>query len=328
MIEDNKTEQPTVKKLADARKKGQVAYSQDFVSAAILVGGVIAFFFFGEFIYDRFTNLYITILKYINTPYDNAIISLSHKGISYFILTITPILLATLIFAIISNISQVGFNFSPIKWNFNIKGIFSFSALMRVVWWMSKFLTISLVYVLILKTIMPQISHLMNTEIPKMFEFIFREGFYISAILAVTLLILGILDLAYQKWKFLQDMRMTKQEIQEEKKQTESIIKTKIQYTTPHFTKNIAQANIIITDSEHTIIALRYNPKTKSVPVCVAKGQRKNALSIEEIAIKNKIPIVKDKLLVRALYKIVEPGDSIPPNFYHKVAEVLSSLLN
>jgi flagellar biosynthesis protein FlhB len=310
-----KTELPTSKKLAEARKNGLVAYSQDFTAAMILIGGVLALFASAHFIYQRIAYLYTNItINYLNTSYDQNIEDLLIKGVKYIAITLSPVLLLVFLFAFFANIAQVGFCFSPLRWHQPIRKIITLSSLTKIPWGILKLSVIAAIYFFIFRSVMPQISHLMNAQASQILSFLSKEAFYISAIISVTLFIFSLVDLMYQKWRFTQNMKMTPQEIQEEHKNTAQPKKYRPQQT--------AIPNLVISGSVYAI-ALKYDTKNMSIPQCTHKGVVKH---IEKIAIKNKIPIIKNPSLVQDIYVSAEVGSNIPSNFYHRVAQVLATL--
>jgi flagellar biosynthetic protein FlhB len=149
--------------------------------------------------------------------------------------------------------------------------------------------------------------------------------------LVLLLLVLGILDFAYQKWQFLRDMRMTKQEIKDEFKQMEGDpkIKAKIRQIQMEQSKkrmlaDVPKSDVVITNPTHLALALVYDAALAQAPLVLAKGQDLMAERIKDIAREAKVPIVENKPLAQALYQAVDVGQVIPLEFYKAVAEVLS----
>jgi flagellar biosynthetic protein FlhB len=147
----------------------------------------------------------------------------------------------------------------------------------------------------------------------------------------VLLLILAILDYAYQRWQFMQDMKMTKQEVKDEYKQIEGdpVVKNRIRQAQREASKkrqlnDVPKADVVIANPEHFAVALLYDRREAPAPVVLAKGQDFMAQRIKDIARENKVPIVENKPLAQALYRAVEPGEVIPAEFYKAVAEILS----
>jgi flagellar biosynthesis protein FlhB len=149
-------------------------------------------------------------------------------------------------------------------------------------------------------------------------------------VLAV-LLLLGVLDLVYQKWKHNRDLRMTKQQVKDEMKQTDGDPETKKrrmrmqqEIASQRISSAVPRADVIVTNPEHISIAIQYDQEKMNAPRVIAKGADYLALRIRQIAMLHKIPIVERKPLARALYKDVPVGAEIPPDFYQAVAEILA----
>ena len=148
--------------------------------------------------------------------------------------------------------------------------------------------------------------------------------------LIAVILILAVIDYAYQKWQTTQDLKMTKQEVKDEMKQTEGDpqIKGKIrqkqrQMAMSRMMQEVPKADVIVTNPTHFAVALSYKQGMKA-PLVVAKGQDLVAQKIKRIAKDNRVPIVENKPLARALFSSVEVGDAVPENLYQAVAEVLA----
>lgn len=147
----------------------------------------------------------------------------------------------------------------------------------------------------------------------------------------LVLVFLAILDYMYQKYDYEKQMKMTKQEIKEEYKQTEGNpqIKSKIrekqrQISMRRMMQEVPKADVIITNPTHFAIAVKYDPHQAQAPKVLAKGQDLIAQQIKKIAMENDVPIVENKQLARTLYDVVDIGDTIPPDLYQAVAEVLA----
>ena len=147
----------------------------------------------------------------------------------------------------------------------------------------------------------------------------------------MALAILAFLDFAFQKWQFLQDMKMTKEEVKEEWKQTEGDphVKARIrslqrEASRKRMMSSVPQADVVVTNPTHLAVALSYDSDKASAPIVVAKGRALLAEKIKQIARENNVPIVEDKPLAQALYKQVEVGEVIPILFYQAVAELLA----
>jgi len=149
--------------------------------------------------------------------------------------------------------------------------------------------------------------------------------------IAVILLILAVFDYFYQWWEYEKSLRMTKHELKEEYKQVEGdpLIRSKVrerqrQLGMRRMMQEIPRADVVITNPVHYAVALRYEPNENDAPVVVAKGQDYLALKIKEIAKENNVTVVQNRSLAQALYRSTEIGQTIPPELFHAVAEVLA----
>ncbi len=149
--------------------------------------------------------------------------------------------------------------------------------------------------------------------------------------IAAVYMIIALADFAYQKVKFSNDMKMTKQEIKEEFKQQEGDPQIKGQIrqkmreaSRRRMMQDLPQADVVITNPTHYAVAIKYDPEEADAPVVIAKGEDHMAARIKEVAKENKIEIVENKPLARMLYANVEIGEAVPPELYQAVAEVLA----
>lgn len=338
--EGEKTEEPTAKRKQDALKKGQVGRSQEINAAFVLLAGFFILKSLGGDAVHEVMN-YSTYI-YSNLNFDVNEESIMQIFISIVILmakTSMPLMLFIMIIGLAMNVAQVGFNFSTEKLSFDpgklnpIKGfgrIFSKRSLVELVKSLLKLAIIgSLVYIYLSEELL-QMPKLIFTDlfagVNKVSDIVFGLAFKIIGMF----FIMACMDLYYQKWQTNQDMKMTKQEVKEEFKQQEGDpqIKGKIrqkqrQMAMSRMMQEVPKADVIITNPTHFAVALKYEPGMPA-PIVLAKGQDLVAQKIKEIARDNRVPIVENKPLARAIYAAVEPGDSIPQELFKAVAEVLA----
>jgi len=155
--------------------------------------------------------------------------------------------------------------------------------------------------------------------------------FAITLKITIIMLILSFLDLLYQRWQHSKDLRMTKNEVKQEAKQSEGdpLMKSRIkavqrEMSNKRMMQEIPEADVVVTNPTHYAVALKYDAATMESPKVTAKGLDLIALKIREIATKNNIPIVEDRVLARVLYSTIEIGSEVPPKLYQAVAKVLS----
>ena len=335
-----KTEEPTAKTRADARKKGQVGRSQELNTAFVLLVG----FFSLKFLWD---SIYLSIASYTTYVFSNLNQRVDTENIIHIFIgiivvlakTAFPIMFAIMLIGLAINFFQVGLNFNTESIEFKldklnpINGfgrIFSKRSLVELAKSFFKILVIGFfLYRFIHEQIlaMPQFMFFdLTTSLALVAEIIFQMAFIVIGVI----MIMALMDYGYQKWQTTQDLKMTKQEVKDEMKQSEGDpqIKGKIrqkqrQMAMARMMKEVPKADVIVTNPTHYAIALSYQ-QGMSAPLVVAKGQDLVAQRIKEIAREARVPIVENKPLARAIYAAVQIGDAIPQELYQAVAEVLA----
>ena len=343
-----KTEEPTSKKLDDARKEGQVAKSKEIANAF----GLLALFLvlklyvgtMGESFIEVFRGIYGQIPKLIQM-YDGmvptaALMVLIKSVMLRMLLILAPVLLVSLVVAFVCDVVQVKWRVTtkPLKPKFSkmnpIKGfgrIFSPNSLVELLKSVAKIGIVAYVVYSYLKDRLEDVFILydlaLNTAIGLVGEIVIDVGIRIAAVYMV----LAFLDFAYQKWKFKQDMKMTKQEVKDEYKNAEGDPQIKgkqkqrmREASMRRMMQQLPEADVVITNPTHYAVAVKYDPDKYDAPYVLAKGQDYLAQRIKEIAKENDVEIVENKPLARMLYANVEIGGLVPPELYQAVAEVLA----
>ena len=335
-----KTEEPTAKKRADARKKGQVGRSQELNTAFVLLVG----FFTLKLLWY---SIYLSIASYTTYVFTNLNQSVDTENIIHIFIgiivvlakTAFPVMFAIMLIGLAINFFQVGLTFNTESIEFKldklnpINGfgrIFSKRSLVELAKSFFKILVIGFfLYRFIHEQIlaMPQFMFFdLTTSLALVAEIIFQMAFIVIGVI----MIMALMDYGYQKWQTTQDLKMTKQEVKDEMKQSEGDpqIKGKIrqkqrQMAMARMMKEVPKADVIVTNPTHYAIALSYQ-QGMSAPLVVAKGQDLVAQRIKEIAREARVPIIENKPLARAIYAAVQIGDVIPQELYQAVAEVLA----
>ena len=343
-----KTEQPTAKKLDDARKEGQVAKSKEIGNAFSLLAlflvmklylGIMGNAFLRGFhaVYNQIPD----IIKLYNGELPIAsIYTLIRTMMFQLLIIIAPILLVALAVAIICDIVQVKWKptSKPLKPKFNklnpIKGMqrfFSANSIVELLKSLAKLAVIGYVVYSYLQDRLSQVLILydisLNQAIALIGEIVIDLGIRIAAIY----MIIAFLDFAYQKWKFKEDMKMTKQEVKDEYKNQEGDPQIKgkqkqrmREASMRRMMQQLPEADVVITNPTHYAVAIKYDPDKYDAPYVLAKGENHLAQRIKDVAKENNIEIVENKPLARMLYANVEIGELIPPELYQAVAEVLA----
>lgn len=343
-----KTEPATQKKLDDARKEGQVAKSREianglgllalFVLLKVWVGhmGVQMMEIFPR-IYDRIPAMADYWNGHMPETDTKAVFVLMMKEI---ILIIAPVLIVGFIVAFVSDVIQVGWKptakplqpkFSKLNPLKGFKKIFSVNAVVELIKSLAK---IGLILFICYSYLKDKWGLLLN-----LYDMSLMQGVALAAEtvtdlgirIAAVYMIIALADFIYQKVKFSNDMKMTKQEIKEEYKQQEGDPQIKGQIrqrmreaSRRRMMQNLPQADVVITNPTHYAVAIKYDPEVADAPMVIAKGEDYMAARIREVARENKIEIVENKPLARMLYANVDIGQTVPPELYQAVAEVLA----
>ena len=336
----DKTEEPTAKKRADAAKKGQVGRSQEMNTAFVLLVGFFSLKVLWDYIYHSIADYTMYIFSNMNQTIDTeTVVRLFIGMVTVLAKTALPIMIGIMLIGLAINFFQVGLIFStekiePKLSNLNpingIGRIFSKRSLVELVKSLLRILIIGGFLYVVLKheflTIPQFIYYDLGTSLAKIADIIFTMAFKIIGVI----LVIAILDYAYQKWQTTQDLKMTKQEVKDEMKQSEGDpqIKGKIrqkqrQMAMARMMQEVPKADVIVTNPTHFAVALQYK-KGMAAPVVVAKGQDLVAQKIKAIAWEHRIAIVENKPLARTLYATVEIGYAVPQELYQSVAEVLA----
>ena len=339
MADEEKTEDPTSKKLGDARSDGNVPKSGEVVGATILLFGTIYMLFWSTVTYDSIKKLMIYIFNQIGQELDSSDYYAIFYTMMYEILyALAPFFLLVVILAIILNIAQFGFLLIPVKIKFSklnpisgLKGLFSLKKLLEGVKLLAKLSLIvfvmSILFGLTYKAFLAMMDKDISTSLDSMFVILL---YFLEAILFIVI-IFAIIDFFFMKHYYMKSLRMSKQEIKDEHKNMEGDPKVKakirnIQFQL-HFERmraNAKDADVVITNPTHYSVALKYDSSVNSAPKVVAKGIDFLALKIRDIAKENKIPIIENPSLARALYDQIEVDQEIPNEFYKAMAEVFS----
>lgn len=338
-----KTEKATPKKRQDARKKGQVLKSQDVTSALVLLSVFLFLMIAGTSMRDGIMSFFNeTFSKYmlIDTLSIKLVVKIYKDVLSEMAVIILPIMAIAMIAGIAGNFLQFGFLFSaePLKFDLTkldpIKGIkrmFSVKSLIELLKSILKITLIGSVTTAILwKNIDDVLSLSFKTPGATLIT-VSKLTVFMGIAASVVLLIIAVLDYFYQKFEYEKNLKMSKQDIKDEYKNSEGdpLIKSKIkqrqrEMAMRRMMQEVPQADVVITNPTHYAIALKYDEETMDAPKVVAKGTDFVAQKIKFIAKENEVVMVENRPLARAMYDQVEIGQHIPDEFFKAVAEVLA----
>ena len=343
-----KTEPATSKKLSDARKEGQVCKSRELDQAVTLVALFLILKVFVSFMGSNFVQLFYEIYNKIPETVSArevgsvAIMSYLHHAVIASVKLSWPFFAAGVAVAFLINIVQVKWQVStkplkpkPDKFNpvNGFKRMFSKDSLFELVKSIAKITLIAIIAYTTLKSHIEEIFLLyhitLRQAIAQIGTLVIDMGFRISIIYCI----IGAVDYLYQKHKFNEDMKMTKQEVKDEMKNSEGDPQIKgkqrqrmQEASRRRMMQDVPKADVVITNPTHYAVALKYDAGTGTAPVLVAKGADLIAARIKEIAKENHVEIVENKPLARMIYTNVEIGREIPPELYQAVAEILAAV--
>ena len=337
-----RTEQATPKRREEARKQGQVARSVELNSVAIILAGILALHFGGGALLNSISLFTVETLSSsheITLSIASLPVYLRRWAVLSFVM-LSPLLLIIAVSGLAINLLQVGFTVSneALAPKFNrlnplsgLKRLFSTRAIAEALKGLFK---IGIVGFILYKEVMkhaPELLAMADSGVGDILEVVGRLAFGMSVRVAIFLTILAVLDYAFQRWEFERSMRMTKQQVKEELRQTEGDPQVRariraLQRETARrrMLEEVPKADVVITNPTHYAVALKYEAAKMPAPTIVAKGQNLIAQKIREIAEEAGVPIVENPPLAQALYKAVDIGREVPEDLYRAVAEVLA----
>ena len=339
--DQEKTEEPTSKKIDDARKDGNVPKSMDTTAFVTLVVAIAAFLALLSLIQTRIVFLYNYYHSLIGIEITKEVaLQISLISFREIFIMVLPIAIAVAIAGILANVMQTGFIFTtkplmpdlakldPMK---GIKNLFSLKKIVEALKIIIKVSVIMWVCYYFLLSFTKELPTVIYFQIFDQLVWLKKKMLILVAVVLILFLVLALADLLFVRYNYFKNLRMSKQEIKDEYKQMEGDpkIKAKIrqiqmQMTRKRMMQDIPQADVVITNPTHYAVAIRYNQEKESAPKVIAKGTDYVALRIKEVAMNHSIQIVENPPLARELYKKCELGDIIPENLYKAVAEVLA----
>ncbi len=341
-----KTEEPTQRRLDDMRRQGNVAKSKDLGAALVLLGSVLYFRamggYFRDYLMSFMTRIFMFDLDGLMPPEGKEIIPYALQWLQALAFILLPFMLGLFVLAYIVNVLQTGFVFAEeaIKLDLNkinpvsgLSNLFQLKKLMELVMNMAKLLVVGAVVYVTMRQRVPEAGALAHLDPRQILSH--GAGAIIDMMLrlAIVLVILALLDLIYQRWQYIRDARMTKQEVKEENRSMEGDPQIKsrrrqvqLQLARQRMMQEVPEAEVVIRNPTHFAVAIRYKPEMEA-PVVVAKGMDHIAKKIIDAAMRAGVPIWQDPLLARELYNKVEVGAPIPPELFQTLAEVLAHVL-
>ena len=336
------TEEPTARKLSNARDEGQVARSVELPAAAVTIGAILVMFFMGGYWIKQMAEIFASGFKFDRKSLDNPdlmVTSFAHQLGEAFLL-IVPVLLVTAVMAILSSGATGGYlfalkstlpKFSKLSLLSGFKRMFGAHAAIELIKSILKF---TLVAVVLWALVSRQMDKMMQLGQMAIEPALASAGWMIaeSALwLSLSLLVIALIDAPYQRFAFMKQMRMTKQEVKDEMKDMEGRpeVKQQIRRRQREMANNsmlqkVKDADVIITNPEHFAVALSYDPTGDGAPILLAKGSDHMAARIREEAQKHGVEMFAAPPLARALYFTTEVDHPVPEALYLAVAQVIA----
>lgn len=339
--EMEKTEEPTSKKIEDARKEGNVPRSQDTTSFVTLLVAVIAVFIFLIFIVSRLHYLYEYYISFVGTPLTkNLVFEIGYISLRELVFMIVPIASIVALSGIVAGVMQFGFIFTTkpltpdLKKIDPIKGFGKLFSMKKLIEGVKITTTVIIVFSIAFYFLIEYIKELptvINYNMMGQMSWLMEKIIILVLIMLLIFFVLGVIDLLIVRYQYFKDLKMSKQEIKDEYKQMEGDphIKSKIRQVQMEIAQkrmmsDIPSADVIITNPTHYAVALRYDKDKESAPRVIAKGVDNTALKIKDIGREYLIQIIENPPLARELYGIAQVDEIIPENLYKVVAEVLA----
>lgn len=343
MAQMNKTEKATPKKRRDERKKGNVFQSKDVISVFVIIVGFFLLSKVGSFIVLQVKQLYINQLNHMQGLYELSVgtaTQILRDSIIVLFITTVPVIAVIALTVVVFTGVQTRFLVSGelIKFKFNrinivegFKRMFSLRSVVQLVKSILKVLVIMYIIYTSMRDLLIVTPDIINTSIGD--TIIFMMDRIMKMVYKICLLFVGIaiLDYSYQRYDYERKLRMTKQEVKEELKQTEGdpLIKGKIKERQRKMSFNrmiqqVPQADVVIRNPIHYAVCLKYDIDNDFAPIVVAKGRDFVARKIVEVAEANNVLITENKPLARSLYENIEINEYITVEFYQAVAEIMA----
>ena len=336
---DSKTEEATSKKIEDSKAEGNVPKSAEVPGAAILFFSSIYLLFFAGNVFDGMRKMMIYVYSYIGSEIDGPVIyNITVTAVSELLYALTPLFILVIILTIAFNVMQFGFIVTPLKLKFEklnpisgIKNVFSMKKILEALKLSAKLTIIFIAMLAILVVVWDDIISMMDMGLYATLDLIISlTAYFIIAILLIVI-IFAIIDFFFTRHYYFDGLKMSKQEIKDEHKSMEGdpLVKGRIRsiqmkMSRQRMMKDVADADVVITNPTHYAVALQYKQGEQSAPKIVGKGIDYLAIKIKDVARENKIPIIENPSMARALYDQLEVEQEIPKEFYEAVAEIFT----
>ncbi|WP_420404683.1 flagellar biosynthesis protein FlhB [Nisaea sp.] len=336
----DKTEEASARKLAQAREKGQVLSSKEVNNFAILLGATLVVGLVGPFLMQGMAESLLIFIErpdMIDVAGSGAVMIDMLLGVG---LAIAPALGLLVVLAALGILMQIGWMMSPesiqpklekISPISGAKRLFSLKSVVELLKGVVKMILVGFVAFLIVSPEFSRIELMVQMDIKELLDETHMVAIKVFIGVLAVAAVIAVVDYLYQRYEFMNQMKMSKQEVRDEHKQTEGdphvkarLRQLRMERARTRMIAEVPKATVVITNPTHYAIALKYEMDEMSAPRVVAKGVDAVALKIREVANENEVPIVENRPLARALYDNAEIDEEIPEEYYKAVAEVIS----
>ncbi len=343
---DNRTEQASARRKADARRQGQVAVSRDVPTAAMLFGAVAFLYLLSETALVRMVNI---MREWFTRAADmSAVASLRVDGVHDIVQRFgwealglaLPFAVAVAVAGIAGYLVQTGAlwaseglrcdasRLDPIA---GLNRLLSFRSAGELIKAVVKLSVIAFAVTFAIRRDLGLLPELVQQELPMMLHMTGVLAFRLTMLIAFTIGLIALADYAYQRFEWERSLKMSRQEVKEEQREAEGdpVLRSRVRSLQKQMTRNrmmadVPNADVVVTNPTHFAVALRYDQHRMSAPIVVAKGAGFIAERIKEVAAEHGIMVVENKVVARTLYQLVDIGREVPEELYRAVAEILA----
>ncbi|MCK5295072.1 MAG: flagellar biosynthesis protein FlhB [Arcobacteraceae bacterium] len=336
---DSKTEEATSKKIEDSKAEGNVPKSAEVPGAAILFFSSIYLLFFAGDIFENIQKMMLYVFSFIGEDIDGTVLfTITYTVINTLLYSLTPLFIMVVFLAVIFNVMQFGFILTPLKLELSkinpftgFSNVFSLKKGLEALKLTAKLTIIFIVMVIILVIVWDDILVMMDMTIHGSISLIINLiGYFLVAILLIVI-IFAIIDFFFTRHYYFEQLKMTKQEIKDEHKQMDGdpLVKGRIRsiqmkMSRQRMMKDVADADVVITNPTHYAVALQYKQGEQNAPKMVGKGIDFLAIKMKDVARENNIPIIENPAMARALYDQLDIEQEVPEEFYKAIAEIFT----
>lgn len=338
----DKSEEPTAKRLADARQKGEVARSKELTTTVMLLSAAAGLFIFGAWVVEAMMNIARNSFSLDREQVFNTSLGLNSfmESLGHALTALAPFLIVMIVSAIVGSIAMSGWNFStkalapkPSKMN-PLKGIKRMGgpqALMELGKAIAKFAVIMGLGVTLLWWFMDEVLALAREPLRQAIAHGSMMVIWVFLLVSLAMIIISIADVPFQAWNHRKQLKMTKQEVKQENKDVEGspelkarIRQAQMEVMVRRMMQAVPDADVVITNPTHFSVAIKYDQDNMRAPIVVAKGADLVAFEIRRVAQEHNVPILSAPPLARAIYHTTELDQEIPEGLYLAVAQVLA----